>query len=92
MGSKIVGRLLLLVVAAAAAFVAWQEWTRRQAAALPVGIVSGNGRIESIQVDVAAKYAGRVKSLAVKEGDLVAPGQVIVAMDTTELEAELAKA
>jgi HlyD family secretion protein len=92
MGSKIVGRLLLLVVAAAAAFVAWQEWTRRQAAALPVGIVSGNGRIESIQVDVAAKYAGRVKSLAVKEGDLVAPGQIIVAMDTTELEAELAKA
>lgn len=92
MGSKIVGRLLLLVVAAAAAFVGWQEWTRRQAAALPAGIVSGNGRIEAIQVDVAAKYAGRVKTIAVKEGDLVEPGQVIVAMDTAELEAELAKA
>jgi HlyD family secretion protein len=92
MGSKIVGRLLLLVVAAAAAFIGWQEWTRRQAATLPAGIVSGNGRIESIQVDVAAKYAGRVKTIAVREGDLVEPGQVVVAMDTAELEAELAKA
>jgi len=85
MGSKIVGRLLLLVVSAAAAFLGWQEWTRRQAASLPVGIVSGNGRIESIQVDVAAKLAGRVKTIAVGEGDLVEPGQVVVLMDTAEL-------
>jgi len=92
MGTKTVGRLLLLVVAAAAAFLGWQEWIRRQSAALPAGIVSGNGRIESIQVDVAAKYAGRVRTIAVREGDLVEPGQVIVAMDTAELEAELAKA
>ena len=92
MGGKTVGRLVLLVAAAAAALLGWQEWTRRQAAALPAGIVSGNGRIESIQVDVAAKYAGRVKSIAVREGDLVEVGQVIVTMDTAELEAELAKA
>lgn len=91
MGSKIVGRLLLLVVAAAVGFVAWQEWTRRQATAVPAGIVSGNGRIESIQVDVAAKYAGRVKRIDVHEGDLVVPGEVVVQMDTAELEAELAK-
>lgn len=92
MGGKTVGRVVLLVAAAAAAFVGWQEWTRRQATALPAGIVSGNGRIESIQVDVAAKYAGRVKSIAVREGDLVEVGQVIVTMDTAELEAELEKA
>lgn len=92
MGGKTVGRLVLLVAAVAAALLGWQEWTRRQAAALPAGIVSGNGRIESIQVDVAAKYAGRVKSIAVREGDLVEVGQVIVTMDTAELEAELAKA
>jgi HlyD family secretion protein len=92
MGGKTVGRLVLPVAAVAAALLGWQEWTRRQAAALPAGIVSGNGRIESIQVDVAAKYAGRVKSIAVREGDLVEVGQVIVTMDTAELEAELAKA
>jgi len=92
MGNTIVRRLLLLVIAAVAAFLGWQEWVRRQAATLPAGLVSGNGRIESIQVDVAAKYAGRVRTITVREGDLVEPGRVIVTMDTTELEAELAKA
>jgi len=92
MGSRTVRRLAFAVVAAAIAFVGWQEWTRRQATTLPAGIVSGNGRIESIQVDVAAKYAGRVKAIAAREGDLVEPGQLIVTMDTAELEAELAKA
>ena len=91
MGKNTVGRLLFVVIAAAAGFLGWQEWTRRQASALPPGIVSGNGRIESIQVDVAAKYAGRVKRIEAREGDLVEPGQVIVRMDTAELEAELAK-
>lgn len=92
MGATTVRRLLVLVVTGAVGFIAWQEYGRRRADALPAGIVSGNGRIESIQVDVAAKYAGRVKAIAVREGDLVEPGQVIVAMDTAELEAELAKA
>ncbi len=92
MGSKIVGRLVLLLAAAALAFVGWQEWTRRQAAGIPAGIVSGNGRIESVQVDVASKYAGRVKSIRAREGDVVARGDVLVEMDTAELQAELAKA
>ena len=59
--------------------------------ALPAGIVSGNGRIESVQVDIAAKYGGRIKEILAREGDLVQEGQVLVKMDTSELEAELAK-
>ena len=89
MGKKTVGRLLFVVIAAAAGFLGWQEWTRRQASTLPPGIIAGNGRIESIQVDVAAKYAGRVRRIEAREGDLVEPGQVIVRMDAAELEAEL---
>jgi HlyD family secretion protein len=58
---------------------------------LPEGIVSGNGRIESVQVDVAAKYGGRIKEVLAREGDLVEPGQVIARMDTSEQDAELAK-
>jgi HlyD family secretion protein len=80
------------VAAAAIGFLGWQEWQRRRADGLPAGIVSGNGRIESIQVDVAAKYAGRIREIRVKEGDLVDRGQILVLMDTTELDAELAKA
>jgi HlyD family secretion protein len=92
MGNKFVGRVVLVVAAAVIAFLGWQEWQRRRADGLPAGIVSGNGRIESIQVDVAAKYAGRIREIRVKEGDLVDRGQVLVVMDTTELDAELAKA
>jgi len=92
MGNTFVGRVLLMVAVAAVAFLGWQEWQRRHADGLPAGIVSGNGRIESIQVDVAAKYAGRIREIRIKEGDLVEPGQLLVRMDTTELEAELAKA
>src|SRR5262245_22792077 len=36
---------------------------------MPKGIVKSNGRIEATQVDVAAKYAGRLVTLTVDEGD-----------------------
>ena len=83
--------IFLLIVAAVAAF-GWHWWRQQQTGALPAGIVSGNGRIESIQVDVAPKYPGRVKEILVKEGDLVEPDQVLVQMDTAELETDLARA
>jgi len=57
----------------------------------PEGIVSGNGRIESVQVDIASKYAGRVEKILAREGDLVKPGQVVAQMNTDELEADLAR-
>ena len=42
-------------------------------------------------MDIAAKYGGRIKEILAREGDLVEAGQVLVKMDTVELEAELAK-
>jgi HlyD family secretion protein len=90
---KTILRLLVWVLLAGVAFgFGYKWWKDQQTAALPEGIVSGNGRIESIQVDVAAKYGGRVKKLFAKEGDLVEPDQVVVIIDTDESEAELAKA
>lgn len=47
----------------------------------------GNGRIEAIQVDVAARYAGRVQEVLAEEGDLVEKGQLLVVMETMEQEA-----
>jgi hypothetical protein len=38
---------------------------------MPEGIVKSNGRIEATQVDVAAKYPGRLATLTVDEGDEV---------------------
>jgi HlyD family secretion protein len=52
------------------------------------GLVSGNGRIEAVEIDVAAKTAGRVKDILVREGEFVNAGQVVALMDTEVLEAQ----
>jgi len=52
------------------------------------GLVSGNGRIEAVEIGVAAKIAGRVKDILVREGELVTAGQVVALMDTEVLEAQ----
>jgi len=56
------------------------------------GIVSGNGRIEATEIDVAAKTAGRIRDILVREGDFVTVGQVVAIMDTETLEAQLRQA
>lgn len=52
------------------------------------GLVSGNGRIEAVEISVAAKTAGRVKDILVREGGVVAAGQIVALMDTEVLEAQ----
>ncbi len=63
-----------------------------QKPALPQGIASGNGRLEGTQVDITAKFPGRLAEVFVKEGDDVEAGQVLARMDMRELEAELHQA
>lgn len=82
--------LLLILLAAGGAGGAWYWWHGQQGK-LPEGLVSGNGRIESNQVDIAAKSAGRVREVLAQEGDLISAGQVLARMDTTELLAQRAK-
>ena len=90
--TKLIRRLLLMVVLAAAAYAGYYWWQTQQPAPLPEGIVSGNGRIEAVQVDVATKFSGRIEEVLAKEGDLVEPGQLLVRMDTRQLDASLAQA
>lgn len=54
---------------------------------VPAGILSGNGRVEADEIQIAAKYAGRVAEIDFEEGDLVKQGQVLARMDTKETEA-----
>src|SRR5271167_2323726 len=56
---------------------------------MPAGIVKTNGRIEATQVDVAAKYPGRLATVAVNEGDEVTAGQVVATISSPETEAQL---
>ncbi|WP_448046376.1 HlyD family secretion protein [Bradyrhizobium liaoningense] len=82
--------LIFILLVAAGAGGVWYWWQSQQGK-LPEGLVSGNGRIESNQVDIAAKSAGRVREVLAQEGDLVMVGQVLARIDTTELQAQRAK-
>ncbi|MBB3773368.1 HlyD family secretion protein [Angulomicrobium tetraedrale] len=57
---------------------------------LPADIFMTNGRIESEQVLVASKLAGRVAQVLVEEGQTVDEGETVARMDTVELAAQLA--
>ena len=55
----------------------------------PAGIAKTNGRIEATQIDVSAKYPGRLEEVTVKEGDEVMAGQVLARISSPEYEAQL---
>ncbi|MCM5570165.1 HlyD family efflux transporter periplasmic adaptor subunit [Burkholderiaceae bacterium FT117] len=86
-GLRAIAAALLLAVAAAAGW-----WWRSQPPPPPDWLVSGNGRIEATEIDVATRNSGRVREVLVQEGDFVEAGQVLARMDTQALEAELAAA
>jgi HlyD family secretion protein len=54
---------------------------------MPEGIEKTNGNIEATQVDVAAKYPGRLATLTVDEGDEVTAGQVVATISSPDTEA-----
>ena len=74
------------LVCAGGAYFAWQYYCKTTA--IPAGIVKGNGRIEAVEIDIAAKTAGRVEEILVKEGDFVQAGDILAKMDTATLQAQ----
>jgi HlyD family secretion protein len=56
---------------------------------MPEGIVKTNGRLEATEVDVSAKYPGRLATVSVNEGDEVTAGQVVATISSPETEAQL---
>jgi HlyD family secretion protein len=84
---KLLLAIVVLVLLCAAVATAW--WWRVRLEAPPDWLVSGNGRIEATDVDVATRNPGRVREVLVQEGDFVEAGQVLARMDTQSLEAEL---
>jgi len=84
--------IIALVAVAVGVGVAWAAWR----ATMPNGeedtLVSGNGRIEATEIDVATKLAGRVVDIFVGEGDFLEAGQVVAQMQSDVLEAQLEEA
>lgn len=82
-------RAAVALVLLAAVFAGWRLLKPK---GLPEGIVAGNGRIEAVEIDVAAKIPGRLRDILVDEGDFVKAGQVVAHMDTETLLAQRAEA
>lgn len=81
------GRLAGLALAAVAAV--FLIWTFSNNDALPEGFALGNGRIEAVEIDVAASSSARIDEILVKEGEFVEAGQELVRMDIRQLTASL---
>jgi len=80
---------LAAILACAAGLLLWQAQLRR---GIPDGLIQANGRIEGDSVIIASKTAGRIVELSVREGDSVAPQQVLVRIDDGIARARLAQA
>ena len=79
---------LAILLVAAGGFGYWKSQHDR----LPEGISMGNGRLESTEVQIAAKIPGRLAEVLVDEGDRVTKGQLLARMDTRTLEASRVQA
>ncbi len=55
-------------------------------------LVSGNGRIEATEIDIATKYAGRVVEVYANEGDFIEAGDIVARMQNDVLSAQLNEA
>jgi HlyD family secretion protein len=80
-------RPLLLIGLLVAGGVGFWFWQHRQTQSSSVLKLSG--RIEGYETDIGAKVPGRIAAVAVREGDPVKKGQVLVRLDDEELQAQV---
>jgi len=59
---------------------------------LPPGVIAVSGRIEGDDAALAAKTAGRIREITVREGDRIAAGNVIAVLDDQQIRAREAQA
>lgn len=86
--NRIAKAAIILVVVGAAGYFGWRYQQDLRAAQAMQGIASGNGRIEAVEIDVAARTAGRLSDILVREGDFVKAGTVVARMDIEQLAAQ----
>lgn len=76
--------LVLLAATVGAA----QAWRLTRTHGPGPGFISGNGRIEAVEVDISTRSGGRLGAVLVDEGDLVHAGQVLARMDLQSVQAQ----
>ncbi|MEH0295933.1 efflux RND transporter periplasmic adaptor subunit [Agrobacterium sp. CCNWLW71] len=73
---------------ASTTYFTWKTYESHVAAQSPSGIASGNGRIEAVEIDIAARTAGRLHAVYVREGEFVKAGQIVATLDIEQLIAQ----
>lgn len=76
----------------AIALVGFGVWKQSIGTGNSKNLISGNGRIDAVEIDVAAMTPGRLKNILVQEGEFVTAGQVVATMDAEVLNAQLKQA
>lgn len=82
--NKLIPAAVLVAVVVAGALL----WSSMRVDGPGDGFVSGNGRIEATEVDVATKVGGRVIDIFAHEGDFVKAGEVLAQMQVDGLNAQ----
>ena len=83
---------LVAVVTAAAAAGYFYKLKLDEEKMLHPKFYGGNGRLEATEVNLAAKLAGRVDAVLVREGDMVTKGQPLVQMQVNTINAQMKQA
>lgn len=81
-----------LIAGVLASLLAVFAWRQTRPSGPGPGFVSGNGRIEATEINIATRLPGRVESISVHEGDSVALGQILAHMQVDVLDAQRAEA
>jgi len=81
-----IGLAVVVAIAAAGGYAAYDFWIRQQSPS--TGIVL-YGNIDIREADLAFNVAGRVESMLVEEGDVVANGQLIATLEAHLYQAEV---
>ncbi|MDY0132194.1 MAG: HlyD family efflux transporter periplasmic adaptor subunit [Desulforegulaceae bacterium] len=76
---------VIALVAGILAFIIWKNFLGKDELE---GLISANGRIEAVEIDIATKTPGRVMEILVREGEFVTAGTILAMMDTEILEAQ----
>jgi HlyD family secretion protein len=81
--------ILVVLSSALAGLIALRLWTQSRVLAAAAG---GSGEIEGVAVDLSSRVGARIVEVAVREGQRVAEGDLLVRLDCAEPEAVLAEA